>query len=174
MKLIIENWNNFLKDEKVDEGVTAAAKIAAMLAGMGLNTTAPEDMDTGMYDSDTSTHQVEYEPEQEPSKPGIKINTLIDNKDGTYSIVTPVNPDILKVSNSSMLQSSLDLTGRRALAQALTGKTTTSQNKNSKFKRQVVDGSFSIKTSYLDSNFKPVSIVNSKNIKYIVATGKVL
>ena len=177
MKLIIENWNNFLKDEKVDEGVTAAAKIAAMLAGMGLNTTPPEDMDdTGYSDASNQTHQVEYEPEEaapevEPTKPEIKVNTLIDNNNGSYSMILPVDKSILSLSNTSMLDSALKTRARTALVDALKGKTTSKQTGNATTTRRVSSGSVSSRVIYVDSNLKPAGLMNPEKIKYVIVTG---
>lgn len=176
MKLILENWNKFLNEGEIDEGATAAAKVAAMLAGLGLNTTAPEDMDTGAYDTDAPTHQVEYEPEPEAetSQPELKINTLINNKDGTYSIIIPTNPNILKLSNQGMADDILRNDARRALANAVKGQTTTSQTGNTSTTRQITTGTLgATKIAYLDSNLKPAGMSDPKNIKYTIITGDV-
>ena len=180
MKLIIENWNKFLNEEEIDEGAVSAAKIAAFLASMGLNTQAPEDMDdTGYSDAGNQTHQVEYEPEEvapevEPTKPEIKVNTLIDNNNGSYSMILPVDKSILSLSNTSILDSALKTRARVALVDALKGKATSKQTGNATTTRRVSSGSLSSsKVIYVDSNLEPQSLMNPEKIKYVIVTGKV-
>jgi hypothetical protein len=179
MKLIIENWNKFLNEEEIDEGVVSAAKIAAFLASMGLNPQAPEDMDdTGYSDAGAETHQVEYEPEEaapevEPTKPEIKVNTLIDNNNGSYSMILPVDKSILNLSNAGMAGEVLKMRARAALVDALKGKATSKQAGNTTTTRRVSSGSVSSRVIYVDSNLKPQSLMNPEKIKYVIVTGRV-
>jgi len=127
MKLLLENWNKFLNEEEIDEGVVSAAKIAAFLASMGLNTQAPEDMgDTGYSDAGDETHQVEYEPEEVEAPPGksqVKVNTLIKNEDGTYSIIIPLGQLKNLKANKNMIRTAGGAKARLALLKGITGKT---------------------------------------------------
>ncbi len=179
MKLLLENWNKFLNEEEIDEGVVSAAKIAAFLASMGLNPQAPEDMDdTGYSDAGAETHQVEYEPEEaapevEPTKPEIKVNTLIDNNNGSYSMILPVDKSILGLSNVGMADEVLQSRARTALVDALKGKTISKQTGNTTTTRRVSSGSLSSRVIYVDSNLERAGLLNPEEIKYVIVTGRV-
>jgi len=157
----------------------SAAKIAAFLASMGLNPQAPEDMDdTGYSDAGAETHQVEYEPEEaapevEPTKPEIKVNTLIDNNNGSYSMILPVDKSILGLSNVSAIDTVLQSRARTALVDALKGKATSKQTGNTTTTRRVSSGAVSSRVIYVDSNLKQTGIWPPEDVKYVIVTGRV-
>lgn len=156
----MENWNKFLNEDELDEGLVSAAKIAAMLASMGLNPTAPEDIDDTGAQTDTQTHQVEYEPEEVEAPPGksqVKVNTLVKNGDGTYSIIIPLGQLKNLETNRDMIRTAGGARARLALLKGITGKTDGAVS--AQIKLLNVDGE-NIKDAY-----------NLSDAEFVMATG---
>jgi hypothetical protein len=161
MKLLIENWNKFLNEDELGEGLVSAAKIAAMLASMGLNPQAPEDIgDTGYSDAGDETHQVEYEPEEVETPPGksqVKVNTLTKNEDGTYSIIIPLGQLKNLKTNRNMIRTAGGARARLALLKGITGKT---------------DGSVSAQIKLLNADGENIKdAYNLSDAEFVMATG---
>jgi hypothetical protein len=144
MKLLLENWKKYL-NEDIEEGIgQKLAMTAAMLGGLA----GSPDVKADNTNSSAQTHQADS---------NMQVNTLIDNNDGSYSIITPANPAILNLSNRGMADDILKTDGRRALSRALKGSDTSLA-----------------KITYLDSNFQETGTnigSNPQRIKYIKATG---
>jgi hypothetical protein len=86
MKLLLENWREYLKEEEVEEGLSSKLALGAALAG-GISPAMAQD--TSGVDTAEKTQQVDKAED---------TSNLVKNKDGTYSLTLDIPGHFQKLS----------------------------------------------------------------------------
>ena len=97
------------------------------------------------------------EVEAPPGKSQVKVNTLVKNGDGTYSIIIPLGQLKNLKSNRNMIKTAGGLKARLALLKGITGKT---------------DGSISAQIELLNADGDKIKdAYNLSDAEFVMATG---
>ena len=91
MKRLIENWNKFINEDEIDEGVGTAALATALAMGGGVKPNTQQN-DTDTSSGTQTTQQVDAE---------VSVNTLVKNSDGSVSYTVDISM-LKNMSNEGM------------------------------------------------------------------------